>query len=80
MALNPFDPQTQRTAAVAWAEQLDAGVKEVGRDMLEAALHRREMCSETLPENIVAWFDMALEFGAVAMGLELVRLGRVKED
>lgn len=79
MAINPFD-STQAVAATAWAEQLDAGVKEVGRNMLEAALHTRGMCSQTLPENVVAWFDVALEMGACAMGLELIRLGRVKED
>lgn len=80
MGLNPFDPATQKVAAVAWFEQLDAGVKETARQMLEDAMHPRGMCSDRLPESIVAWLDYAMEMGAVAMAMELVRLGRVKED
>lgn len=78
MAINPFP--TGSPAAGAWTDQFAADVRERGLELWEQNLHSLGMCSEKFSGPTIALFDMALESGAVAMGLALLDHNRLKED
>lgn len=76
MAINPH---TDPIAAQAWADQFGAEVKERSQGLLEVALHNQGLCTDRFDATLACLLDMALEAGAVAMGLALEEKGRTKE-
>lgn len=76
--VNPFPLGS--AAADAWSDQFDAALKQTARSMFEERLHTLGICSEQLSDATMAVFDLALECGAVSMGLQLGAHGRLKEE
>jgi len=78
MAINPHadgDP----IKATFWYDQFGAELKDRAQEELEIQLHARGICSEQLNADTRAVIDLALETGAVAMGVLLEEKGRTKD-